>query len=188
VIGMSKYNLLHQGVAESLKEITFSSITLLLDANRSQLRKAMRDFQESQKRRIGRSSSMRLMESRSTGRTYLIPVDAQLATGRRGRFLAFAGHGLRFIRKCRGRGTIFPSRTPPFFPPTSARVTAASSPITLCAKSLGFELLTRTPIVARTKPCRRRGDVPEPRSRQVAADQRMERTSPVATANRLCCD
>ena len=38
-------------------------------------------------------------------------------------------------------------------------ITVASSPTTLCAKSPGFELLTRTPIVARTisstRPCAR---------------------------------
>ena len=91
VIGMSKYQSVPpldnpdndaKGVAESLKEIGFNSVTLLLDANRSQLTKALRDFQE-----LADKSDWAVVFYAGhgielNGQNYLIPVDAQLATDR----------------------------------------------------------------------------------------------------------
>lgn len=91
VIGMSKYQSVPpldnpdndaKGVAESLKEIGFNSVTLLLDANRSQLTKALRDFQD-----LADKSDWAVVFYAGhgielNGQNYLIPVDAQLATDR----------------------------------------------------------------------------------------------------------
>ena len=91
VIGMSKYQSVPpldnpendaKGVAESLKEIGFSSVTLLLDATRSQLTKALRDFQELADKADWAVVFYAGHGIEINGQNYLIPVDAQLATDR----------------------------------------------------------------------------------------------------------
>jgi tetratricopeptide (TPR) repeat protein len=91
VIGMSKYQSVPpldnpdndaKGVAESLKEIGFSSVTLLLDANRSQLTKALRDLQELADKADWAVVFYAGHGIEINGQNYLIPVDAQLATDR----------------------------------------------------------------------------------------------------------
>ena len=91
VIGMSKYQSVPpldnpendaKGVAESLKEIGFNSVTLLLDANRSQLTKALRDFQELADKADWAVVFYAGHGIEVNGQNYLIPVDAQLATDR----------------------------------------------------------------------------------------------------------
>ena len=91
VIGMSKYQSVPtpgnpendaKGVAEALREIGFRSVTLLLDANRSQLTKALRDFQELADKADWAVVFYAAHGIEINGQNYLIPVDAQLATDR----------------------------------------------------------------------------------------------------------
>ena len=91
VIGMSKYRSVPpldnpendaKGVAESLKGIGFNSVTLLLDANKSQLTKALRDFQELADKADWAVVFYAGHGIEINGQNYLIPVDAQLATDR----------------------------------------------------------------------------------------------------------
>jgi len=91
VIGMSKYESVPalanpdrdaEGVAETLKAIGFNSVTLVEDANRSKLTKALRDFQE-----VADNADWALVYYAGhgieiKGQNYLIPVDAKLATDR----------------------------------------------------------------------------------------------------------
>jgi uncharacterized caspase-like protein len=91
VIGMSKYQSVPtpdnpendaKGVAEALRESGVSSVTLLLDANRSQLTKALRDFQELADKADWAVVFYAGHGIEINGQNYLIPVDAQLATDR----------------------------------------------------------------------------------------------------------
>ena len=91
VIGMSKYQFVPpldnpdadaKGVADILKEVGFNSVTLLLDADRRQLTKALRDFQELADKADWAVVFYAGHGIEINGQNYLIPVDAQLATDR----------------------------------------------------------------------------------------------------------
>ncbi len=91
VIGMSKYESVPalanpdrdaEGVAETLKAIGFNSVTLVEDASRSKLAKALSDFED-----IADNADWALVYYAGhgiefRGQNYLIPVDAKLATDR----------------------------------------------------------------------------------------------------------
>lgn len=91
VIGMSRYESVSMldnpdrdatGVAEALKTIGFDSVTLILDATRSKLAKALREFQE-----LADNADWAVVFYAGhgieiNGQNYLIPVDAQLETDR----------------------------------------------------------------------------------------------------------
>jgi tetratricopeptide (TPR) repeat protein len=91
VIGMSKYQSVPpldnpendaKEVAQTLKEIGFNSVKLVLDATRSQLTKALRGFQELADKADWAVVFYAGHGIEINGQNYLIPVDAQLATDR----------------------------------------------------------------------------------------------------------
>jgi len=91
VIGMSNYEFVPalanpdrdaEGVAKTLRDIGFNSVTLVEDASRAKLAKALRDFQD-----VADSADWAMVYYAGhglemKGQNYLIPVDAKLETDR----------------------------------------------------------------------------------------------------------